>query len=87
MEKDIALGSVAELKLVLEKGKAVVSIGANKSALDGAVSFESATSVSADAGAFVDMLFAAIEKASPAGVAPLEETVKALVKSAVMAIQ
>lgn len=87
MEKDIALGSVAEFKLNLEKGKVVISLGASKSVLDDVVSFESLNTAKMDGAAFLDLLFKEIEAKSPAGVVPIEETVKSLLKSAVMAIQ
>lgn len=87
MEKGIALGSVGGVKLSLGGGKASVSVSASESILDGAVVVQASASGVISAGALVDMLFAEIEAKSPAGVVAIEETVKAIVKNAVLAIQ
>lgn len=87
MEKDIPIGSAGGVKLSLAGGKAVVSIELKEAVLDGAISAQASASGVVDAGIFVDMLFAEIEAKSPAGVVVIEDTVKALIKSVVMAIQ
>lgn len=87
MEKDVALGKVGGLKLSLAAGKATLDLSAQESVLDGAVMAQASMSVVVGADMLVDMLFAEIEAKSPAGVKPIEETVKAIVKQAVVAIQ
>lgn len=83
MEKDVALGSVGSLKFEFSGGKASmtgsVSYGPTGTQLN--------LSLVEDATALVDLLFAAIEKASPPGAIPIEESVKALVKAAVASIK
>lgn len=86
MEKDIKLGSIADIDFSFAGGKASVKLSAGYEAADLGVSVKSENSASVDSLALVDKLFAAIEKASPAGAVPIEETVKALIKAAVAAI-
>lgn len=86
MEKDISLGSVGGIKITLAGGKATLELSASEAILEGSVKVSGSASGSLDAGVLVDMLFAEIEAKSPAGIAPIEETVKAIVKSAVLAI-
>lgn len=78
MEKDIALGSFGKLELLFAGGKASLSVQGQGGL---------AISITDDASVLVDLIFSAIEKASPAGAVPIEESVKALVKAAVIAIQ
>lgn len=87
MEKDIAIGSVGGLKISLGGGKAVVSIGVEKSILDGASVTKVEASEMVDASVLVDLLFKAIEANSPPGAVLIEESVKEIVKKAVAAIQ
>lgn len=82
MEQDVKLGSVGDLDLKLSGGKASLMLSA---ALPAAAASAS-VGVVIDAGVLVDKLFAAVEAASPPGVAPIEESVKAVVKAAVMAL-
>lgn len=87
MEKDIGLGSVGGVKLSFSGGKATVSVSASESVLEGAVVVQASASGVVSAAALIDMLFAEIEAKSPVGVVAIEETVKAIVKNAVLAIQ
>lgn len=82
MEKDVALGSMGSLDLAISGGKAsvTVALGVPEAALT------VSAVVSMDASALVDKLFAAIEKASPAGAQPIEEGVKAVIKAAVASL-
>ncbi|MES2355621.1 MAG: hypothetical protein V4568_14725 [Pseudomonadota bacterium] len=82
MEKDVELGSVGKLALSFSGGKALLSVTAGYSPAGASVSAQ----VSEDASVLIDLLFSAIEKASPAGAVPIEETVKALVKASVAAV-
>lgn len=87
MEKDIALGNVGKLSLTFSSGKASVGVTASESVGNGAASVNVGATAVVDAGELVDLVFAAIEKASPAGAQPIEEIVKTQVKNAVLAIQ
>lgn len=82
MEKDVQLGQVGKLALSFSGGKALLSLSGGYDPAGFALKVEA----SEDAAALVDLLFAAIEKASPAGVQPIEESVKGIVKAAVQAI-
>lgn len=86
MEKDLALGTVGGLKLSLGGGKAVVELSAQESVLDGAIVAKASASVVVGADVLVELLFKEIEAKSPAGIVPIEETVKAIIKQAVMAL-
>lgn len=83
VEKETKLGSVGVLDLKFESGKAVLSVTAGY----GPAGASAALSVTEDAEALVDLLFGAIEKASPAGAVVIEESVKGLIKAAVLAIK
>lgn len=87
MEKDIGLGSIGGVKLVLAGGKATVSIGVNESVLAGGIVAQANVSATLDASCLADLLFEAIEKASPLSVQPIEESVKLIIKEAIAAIQ
>lgn len=86
MEKDIKLGDVGAVSLVISGGKASISIQAQESAVGGAVQLQAQASAVVGADVLVGMLFDEIEKKSPAGVVPIEESVKAIVLAAVKAI-
>lgn len=76
------IGSIGSYTLSFQGGKASVSV---QGAVDnGAV--QVTVSATADANAFIDQLFAAIEKASPAGAVAIEEGVKTIIKAAVAAL-
>lgn len=88
MEKDIAIaGDLGALKLSLEGGKALVQIGVKEDVLEGAIKLQASASALVDASVLIDLLFAEIEKKSPAGAVAIEEAVKMILKNAVMAIQ
>lgn len=82
MEKDVALGKVGSLDLSFSGGKASVNV---QVAVPEA-SLTSQVSIVVDAGALIDAVFVAIEKASPVGAKPIEESVKAIVKAAIVAL-
>jgi hypothetical protein len=79
--KDIKLGDAGDLSIALAQGKATVSISV---AAPGAALSASASLV-VDAGALVDKLEAAVEKAYPAG-APIEAAVFAVLKKALVEV-
>lgn len=81
MQDDIQLGSFGDLKIELAGGKFMISAGAHLANFPVGMSL----SLNADAASLLSALFAAIEKASPAGAVPIEEGVKAIVMSAVNA--
>ena len=83
MEKDVALGSVGKLALTFEGGKAMLSLTAGYDPAGASASLV----ISEDALVLVDLLFAAIEKASPAAAVPIEEGVKSIIKAAVQVIK
>lgn len=87
MDQDVKLGEVGDIKIELAGGKAVISIEVKKGLLEGGIALQAGASAIIESSALVDLLFAAIEAKSPAGIVPIEETVKAIVKNAVMAIQ
>jgi hypothetical protein len=87
MKSEIALGNVGKLSLEFSGGKASIGVTASESIDGGLASVDASVNGVADAGAVVDLLFSAIEKASPAGAVPIEEGVKSIVKAAVAAIQ
>lgn len=80
MEKDEKLGSVGELKASFSGGVGRVEIAA---AVPGMPSMQGGAFVQGDSGAVMDMLFALIEKNSPAGLVAIEESAKALIKAEV----
>jgi hypothetical protein len=82
MEKEIQLGSVGDLDLKLDKGKARVEIKA--AVADGAVSGGAFVEVGADV--LVDKLKAAVEAKSPAALQPAEEGAFALLKSLLLGL-
>lgn len=86
MEKDVALGHVGGLKLALSGGKATLEISAKEAVLEGAVTAQASASIVVGADVLLDMLWAEIEAKSPAGIKPIEETVKMIVKQAVMGL-
>lgn len=86
MEKDVAIGKVAGVHLDIEKGKAEITLSASETMLDGAVKLKASMTGEIGADQLADMLFAIIEKKSPPGVVMIEETVKMIVKNAIMAL-
>ena len=78
MEKDVALGSVGELKVSLVAGKALLSVSAGGDVAD--------VSVSVDALKLLDLLAAEVASKLPASAAPIEASVWGVVKAAVAAI-
>jgi hypothetical protein len=80
MEKDVALGSVGKLALTFSGGKAQVAVEVE---LPGGVSIS--VKVADDAGALIDQIKAAVEKAAPSST-PIDEAVFGLLKSAVVSI-
>lgn len=87
MQEQIQLGDVGALKFSIEGGKAKIEIIAQEKVLNDAIVVQGGASAVVDAGVLVDLIFAEIEKKSPPGLIPIEETVKAIVKQAVLAIQ
>lgn len=83
MEDKIALGSVGSLDLSFAGGKAQISV----TAAYGPAGASASLSITEDATGLVNLIFSAIEKASPAGAVPIEETVKQLILAAVTAIK
>lgn len=83
MEQDIKLGSVGDLDISFAGGKASVKVSVAAALEAAGLAVSGDVVVSLDASALVDKLFAAIEKASPAGVVPFEEGAKAALKDAV----
>ena len=82
MEKDIKLGNIGDLDLSFSGGKAKVEVSVNVEA----AALSVGATVSMDAGQLIDKMFSAIEKASPAGAQPIEESVKLIIKAAVAAL-
>lgn len=68
MEEKIELGKAGELDIVLSGGKAVLSLAPQGLGVSVALTLDSQM--------LADLLFAAIEKASPAGAVPVEEAIK-----------
>lgn len=85
-EKTVALGQAGSLKFDIEGGKAVVSVGVAGALAEGSLAVEAKVSATVDAAHLVDLLFAAVEAKSPPGFVAIEETVKEIVKKAVMAL-
>lgn len=81
LEKDVKLGSVGDLQLGFSAGKATLTVSA--AVLGGAGSAN--LGVTLDAGALIDLLKAAVEKAAPAS-APVDEAVFAVLKAAVASV-
>ncbi len=79
MEKSIPIGSVAAFKISFVGGKALFDVGVGVAGVD--------LYLSVDSGSLIDLMFAAIEKASPSGAVAIEESVKIVIKDAVAAIQ
>lgn len=82
MEKDVKVGDFGDFDLKLSGGKASLVLNA---VVPGAALTVGASAV-VDAAVLIDKLFAEIEAKSPAGIAPIEETVKMIVKNAVLAL-
>lgn len=76
------IGTVGAYSIGFSGGKA--QLGVQGAVDNGAVALN--LTVSADASVFIDQVFAAIEKASPAGAAPIEEGVKTILKAAIASI-
>lgn len=82
MEKDIQLGSVGSLDLVLASGKATLTLVSGYAP----AGVSANVGVTLDSATLLDLLFAAIEKASPAGIVAIEEGAKGILKDAVAKI-
>lgn len=83
VEKDIALGSLGHLDLSFSGGKAQLSVTIGY----GPAGASASLMVTEDATGLVNLIFEAIEKASPPNAVPIEETVKQLILAAVSAIK
>lgn len=86
MEDNIKLGSVGDLDLALSGGKATVKLSATAGVASVGLTAEASMSVTMDSAVLVDKLFAAMEKALPAGAIPIEEGIKLMVKEAISKI-
>lgn len=81
MESEVKLGDVGDVDFTFASGKVKVEL---KVELPGGGASAGAFA-QIDAGVLADKLFAAIEAKSPAGVVAIEEAVKSIVKSAIVA--
>lgn len=82
MDTELVQGPAGDIKLTISGGKIRLEGAGNLSSVGGSAG----AFIQEDGNVLLDKLFAEIEAKSPAGAVPIEETVKALLKSAVASI-
>lgn len=81
--KELTQGPVGDVKLTLEGGKARIEAAG---AVPGDSGITAGAFIECDANKLLDKIFSEVEKKSPAGLAPIEEGVKEMLKKAVSSI-